>query len=92
MTAHSGIASAESTSPENPQIFQNSEKVERGSLTDIKKPQDSAAGDDSEETLDAGSENTIDDPWKKFHEEIPDGGLLAWTQVAGSFFLFFNSW
>ena len=22
----------------------------------------------------------------------PDGGLLAWTQCVGSFFLFFNSW
>ena len=22
----------------------------------------------------------------------PDGGLTAWVQVAGSFFLFFNSW
>ncbi|KAK4964086.1 hypothetical protein LTR66_012481 [Elasticomyces elasticus] len=23
---------------------------------------------------------------------VPNGGLLAWVQVAGSFFLFFNSW
>ncbi|QIW96767.1 hypothetical protein AMS68_002285 [Peltaster fructicola] len=23
---------------------------------------------------------------------VPDGGLLAWSQVAGSFFLFFNTW
>lgn len=22
----------------------------------------------------------------------PDGGLFAWLQVAGAFFLFFNSW
>jgi hypothetical protein len=24
--------------------------------------------------------------------EIPNGGLKAWLQVLGSFFLFFNSW
>ncbi len=23
---------------------------------------------------------------------IPNGGLMAWLQVAGSFFLFFNTW
>jgi hypothetical protein len=23
---------------------------------------------------------------------IPDGGVVAWLQVLGSFFLFFNSW
>lgn len=23
---------------------------------------------------------------------VPDGGLLAWSQVVGSFFLFFNTW
>lgn len=22
----------------------------------------------------------------------PDGGIVAWVQVAGAFFLFFNSW
>ena len=26
------------------------------------------------------------------YETPPDGGLEAWLQVAGSFFLFFNSW
>ncbi len=25
-------------------------------------------------------------------DEVPDGGLVAWLQVAGSFALFFNSW
>jgi hypothetical protein len=25
-------------------------------------------------------------------DEIPDGGLVAWLQVLGSFALFFNSW
>lgn len=25
-------------------------------------------------------------------DEIPNGGWLAWLQVVGSFFLFFNSW
>ena len=25
-------------------------------------------------------------------DTIPDGGLTAWLQVLGSFFLFFNSW
>ncbi len=24
--------------------------------------------------------------------EIPDGGLVAWLQVVGAFFLFLNSW
>lgn len=27
-----------------------------------------------------------------FQADIPNGGLLAWLQVVGSFFLFFNSW
>ena len=26
------------------------------------------------------------------YDAPPDGGLVAWLQVAGSFFLFFNSW
>lgn len=26
------------------------------------------------------------------YEDPPNGGLMAWLQVAGSFFLFFNSW
>ena len=25
-------------------------------------------------------------------DTIPDGGVIAWLQVLGSFFLFFNSW
>ena len=25
-------------------------------------------------------------------KEVPDGGLVAWLQVAGAFSLFFNSW
>lgn len=25
-------------------------------------------------------------------DEVPDGGLTAWLQVAGSFFLYWNSW
>lgn len=25
-------------------------------------------------------------------DEIPDGGLVPWLQVAGTFALFFNSW
>lgn len=26
------------------------------------------------------------------HADIPNGGVVAWLQVVGSFFLFFNSW
>ncbi len=26
------------------------------------------------------------------YDDPPNGGLVAWLQVAGSFFLFFNSW
>lgn len=26
------------------------------------------------------------------HDHVPDGGLVAWLQVAGAFILFFNSW
>lgn len=29
---------------------------------------------------------------EKKSDPIPNGGLLAWTQVAGSFFLMFNTW
>jgi len=25
-------------------------------------------------------------------DDLPNGGMLAWLQVVGSFFLFFNSW
>lgn len=27
-----------------------------------------------------------------FSNEIPDGGLFAWLQVAGAFCIFFNTW
>jgi len=29
---------------------------------------------------------------KEIRSVIPNGGLLAWLQVLGSFLLFFNSW
>ena len=25
-------------------------------------------------------------------DQVPDGGFLAWTQVAAGFFIFFNTW
>ena len=28
----------------------------------------------------------------KASDEVPDGGFLAWTQVAAGFFIFFNTW
>lgn len=49
--------------------------------------------------------NGLESPSKKEIKEVgikteneltppppPDGGLVAWLQVAGAFFLFFNSW
>jgi hypothetical protein len=35
---------------------------------------------------------TIPTAEKKTNSVIPNGGLLAWLQVLGSFLLFFNSW
>jgi len=31
-------------------------------------------------------------PEKETKSAIPNGGLLAWLQVLGSFLMFFNSW
>jgi hypothetical protein len=31
-------------------------------------------------------------PEKPDDSSPPDGGTVAWLQVAGAFFLFFNSW
>ena len=53
---------------------------------------DKAAEDDSDSvpaelepvTTKAHSVNHVD--------SIPNGGLIAWLQVLGSFFIFFNSW
>ena len=39
------------------------------------------------EAIDLGEPRPIDPS-----NEIPDGGLKAWLQVAGSFVLFFNTW
>ena len=41
------------------------------------------------------SNESIDDPGKESKPSpapIPNGGLVAWLQVVGAFFLFFNSW
>ena len=39
-------------------------------------------------SLDAAKEASTSSP----PDPVPNGGLTAWLQVLGSFFLFFNSW
>ncbi|KAJ8067614.1 hypothetical protein OCU04_003224 [Sclerotinia nivalis] len=53
----------------------------------IKSTDQKLSGDDSEiitEELPRVAPNP--------HADIPNGGVVAWLQVVGSFFLFFNSW
>lgn len=49
---------------------------------------DKMARDDFSESSDL----TTPVPEKEIRKAIPNGGLLAWLQVLGSFLLFFNSW
>ena len=51
-----------------------------------------------EEKHDSGRESSPDvaapipEPVTPIVPDVPDGGLLAWLQVAGAAILFFNSW
>lgn len=59
------------------------------------KTPDPMAGNASVETMVEPEADTL--PPKVENQEQqpeppPNGGLLAWLQVAGSFFLFFNCW
>jgi len=51
-------------------------------------------GGDDEGSVDTVVGNdAVSPPTAPFaNTEIPNGGLTAWLQVLGSFFLFFNSW
>lgn len=42
--------------------------------------------------LDVKSDTQMSPEVEKQQEDIPDGGLVAWLQVLGGFFMFFNSW
>ena len=44
-------------------------------------------GDNSTSGLNEQSKETSRQP-----EDPPDGGLMAWFQVMGAFFIFFNTW
>lgn len=48
-------------------------------------PMDSSDSSDTEKRTPTESANKVPPP-------PPDGGLTAWLQVVGAFFLFFNSW
>ena len=39
-----------------------------------------------------GSRKEKDDDGGQAEMEIPNGGFIGWLQVAGSFFIFFNTW
>ena len=39
-----------------------------------------------------GSRKEKDDDGGHGEMEIPNGGFIGWLQVAGSFFIFFNTW
>ncbi|WFD00411.1 hypothetical protein MYAM1_003160 [Malassezia yamatoensis] len=47
---------------------------------------------DTENTLETKSEDASSIAISPFDDSIPDGGLTAWLQVLGSFFMFFNTW
>ena len=59
------------------------------SLANTKPPtaQDDGGSTDLEEQPEEGMTTTISEK-----SEIPNGGFQAWLQVAGAFFLFFNTW
>lgn len=59
------------------------------------KTPDLMAGNASVETMVEADTNTIPPKIEVQEQQLeppPNGGLLAWLQVAGSFFLFFNCW
>lgn len=55
-------------------------------MNENEKREDSSGPEPSE-----GTETPIPTPVPD-HDDVPDGGLVAWLQVAGAFILFFNSW
>lgn len=63
---------------------------EQGPENDATFPLDTTTADRSSEgtSLDASKEASASSSLNT----IPNGGLDAWLQVVGSFFLFFNSW
>jgi len=57
-------------------------------------PNEGASGRSSETALEEGNEKAETKEKANVHntDTVPNGGLNAWTQVAGSFFLVFNTW
>ncbi len=61
-----------------------------------------ADGDDASQVRDGADEGDLESatrtrstsgqPSARDVNSIPDGGMMAWLQVLGSFFLFWNSW
>lgn len=49
-------------------------------------------GDDSIKASSDETETAIEPTPTSVNNEIPNGGLTAWLQVVGSFFLFLNCW
>lgn len=47
---------------------------------------------DTEATEKTSSQGRSTSPEDPKHEEIPDGGLLAWTQVVMGHLVIFNCW
>lgn len=72
----------------DPRIRGASEPISNdfNAATRVAKPVETAIDAEAESPV-APSEKKIEQP-----EPPPNGGLLAWMQVAGSFFLFFNCW
>jgi hypothetical protein len=48
--------------------------------------------DKTAQESDAGNDVTAREAAAKAASAIPDGGLIAWLQVLGSFFLWWNTW
>ena len=82
--------------------IERSEEEESFELPDIDKKLEATAESSAStaSTLDAPSAEETAVQNREIHDKTlsaeagdpPNGGLKAWLQVAGSFFLFFNSW
>lgn len=68
----------------------------RGSNAESEHVQD-IASDAPDDAATAELEKELEPPTEDLDEEVPfdhppDGGLKAWLQVVGAFFIFFSTW
>jgi len=68
------------------------QSIPSGSQSFIEPTEPTEKGTRTPESIEKGAAISIEAPQPASPPDIPNGGLQAWSQVAGSFFLFFNSW